>query len=161
MLHEHQHLFILILHLVSPDTINMKYSHIVWLIGTPPSPSPPLLLHCTQTIKIHLLHSFSHCRVSSLGVNKALQDILEAYSYPDSTQRITCKGFCQVSIQWEDWLKAVTEKATCYLQVLSVSLEESIKSISFFSLLWIHLLTSVSNSSGIFILLLEILYTKQ
>lgn len=42
MLHKHQQLFALILCLMSPDTTHMKHSHIVWLIGTSPSPSTPL-----------------------------------------------------------------------------------------------------------------------
>lgn len=42
MLHKHQYLFVLILCLISPDTIHMKYSHIVWLTRTTPSPSTPL-----------------------------------------------------------------------------------------------------------------------
>lgn len=42
MLHKYQHLFALILCLISPVTTHIKYSHTVWLIGTPPSPSTPL-----------------------------------------------------------------------------------------------------------------------
>lgn len=127
------------------DTI---HSHIVWLIRTPPLP-----LHCTQTIKFHLLHSFSHCHVSSLGVNKALQDIPEAYCYPDSTKNHTQRASARFQFSGRDCLKALCGKATCYLQVLSASLEESIKSILFLSLVWIPLLSSVSNNSSIFILL--------
>lgn len=41
----------------------------------------------------------------------------------------------------------------CQLQVLAASLEELIKSILFLVLVWIRLLTSVSNISGMFVLL--------
>lgn len=75
---------ILILCLNPPDTIQMQYSHTVCLIGTPSLP-----LHCTQTIKFHLLQSFRHCHVSSPRANKALQDILGANRYPDSTRKHT------------------------------------------------------------------------
>lgn len=113
---------------------------------------PSLPLHCTRTIEFHLLQSFSHCHVSSPGVNKALQDIPRAYCYPDSTKNHTQRLLPCFNLVGGLCLEPLPGKAACYLQVLSAPLEEPIKSILFLGLVWIHLLTSVSNISDVFIL---------
>lgn len=126
----------------------MKYSHIVCLKGTPLSSTPLHTNHKipSSTIIPSLPRLLPQSEQSSA---RHPRGILLPRFHKNHTQGLLppfnlVGGLC---------VEPLPGKATCYLQVPSAPLEEPIKSILFLGFVWIHLLTSVSNISGLFILL--------
>lgn len=72
---------------------------------------------------------------------------------PGDTLTPSCCAGASASFWFSRTGSWASVNAAHYLQVLAASLEELIKSILLLGLVWIHLLTSVSNISGMFILL--------
>lgn len=138
----HQHLFISTFQLKPADTLHTKHSHTGCLIGTPLSPTPSRTNRQIPPSGIiqPLLHLLPEGRQSSARC-------------PGDTLTPSCCAGASASFWFSRTGSWASVNAARYLQVLANSLEELIKSILLLGLVWIHLLTSVSNISGMFILL--------